>query len=596
MKFRTRMILVYSAFVLSAAALLGGFFYYSSVKRSVNQELRNLEDMSRQLTQQYEESIKAMKNVSHYVLSDVDALEAIRKLSVFPKDADYVSLYFNEAARVVRNILNTDYFISNFYRILFYNKNGVVIATNHEERKMNAGMNLAALPWKDQLDSVGYGQFAVIGPHEDDWGEKKQNVFSVVKEIQGNNLGYIEVQRTEDSLRTLFAISNPEIKVLLFDEKGNLLFSNERYEGDLGYGDFLAQGDTTARRYRNSVTGNDEFLAGNVSAETGAAILVAERCDTVQSDLRYIFMSTLLLAASFIGVAVLYIVAASNHLARPVQELADLMERTKLTNITENVELKTSSNEIELLRQSYENMLKRLDSAILKEKRTSMIQLQAQFDALQAQVNPHFIYNILNVISSRGVLNDDDVICEICDGLASMLRYSTNTKERYATVEKEADYLEAYIRLLKCRYEHKLEYQITIQPEIKDCILPKLVLQQLVENSISHGYENGYETMRLEITGWQDDEGWYIRIRDNGDGFSEEALQYVRDEIMKLRMQISSIQRNVELEIGGMGNANSFARLYLLYSEQLIYRAGNYEQGAEVFFGVRKSSTMEGES
>ena len=596
MKFRTRMILVYSAFVLSAAVLLGGFFYYSSVKRSVNQELRNLEDMSRQLTQQYEESIKAMKNVSHYVLSDVDALEAIRKLSVFPKDADYVSLYFNEAARVVRNILNTDYFISNFYRILFYNKNGVVIATNHEERKMNAGMNLDALPWKDQLDSVGYGQFAVIGPHEDDWGEKKQNVFSVVKEIQGNNLGYIEVQRTEDSLRTLFAISNPEIKVLLFDEKGNLLFSNERYEGDLGYGDFLAQGDTTARRYRNSVTGNDEFLAGNVSAETGAAILVAERYDTVQSDLRYIFMSTLLLAASFIGVAVLYIVAASNHLARPVQELADLMERTKLTNITENVELKTSSNEIELLRQSYENMLKRLDSAILKEKRTSMIQLQAQFDALQAQVNPHFIYNILNVISSRGVLNDDDVICEICDGLASMLRYSTNTKERYATVEKEADYLEAYIRLLKCRYEHKLEYQITIQPEIKDCILPKLVLQQLVENSISHGYENGYETMRLEITGWQDDEGWYIRIRDNGDGFSEEALQYVRDEIMKLRMQISSIQRNVELEIGGMGNANSFGRLYLLCSEQLIYRAGNYEQGAEVFFGVRKSSTMEGES
>ena len=96
-----------------------------------------------------------------------------------------------------------------------------------------------------------------------------------------------------------------------------------------------------------------------------------------------------------------------------------------------------------------------------------------------------------NVISSRGVLNDDDVICEICDGLASMLRYSTNTKERYATVEKEADYLEAYIRLLKCRYEHKLEYQITIQPEIKDCILPKLVLQQLVENSISHGWQNG---------------------------------------------------------------------------------------------------------
>lgn len=114
-----------------------------------------------------------------------------------------------------------------------------------------------------------------------------------------------------------------------------------------------------------------------------------------------------------------------------------------------------------------------------------------------------------------------------------------------------------------------------------------------MENSISHGYENGYEIMRLEISGWQDQEGWYIRIRDNGDGFSEESLKYVRDEIMKLRLQISSIQRNVELEIGGMGNANTYARLYLLYSEQLIYRVGNHEQGAEVFLGIRKSKEGE---
>lgn len=589
MKFRTRMIMVYSVFILSAAILLGGIFYYSSVRRSVNQELQNLEDISRQLNQQYEESVKAMKNVCHYVLSDVDALDAIRKLSVFPKDADYASLYFSEAARDVRNILNTDYIISNFYRVIFFNRNGVVVSTIHEKRKMDARAGIDTLPWIGDMDSVGYGEFAVIGLHEDDWGEKKQNVYSVIKEIQGDNLGYIEVQRTEDSLKALLEVSNPEIKVLLFDKQGKLLFSNGRYDGDFGYEKFLAQGDTSAGRYRNAVTGDEEFLAGSVSEETGAAIIVAERYDAVKSDLHYIFTITLLLAASFIAIAILYTIVASNHLAKPVQELAALMERTKLHNITENVELKTTNNEIEQLRQSYENMLKRLDSAILKEKRTSMIQLQAQFDALQAQVNPHFIYNILNVISSRGVLNDDEVICDICDGLAAMLRYSTNTKERYATVEKEADYVEAYIKLLKCRYEHKLEYHIHIQPEIRDYILPKLVLQQLVENSISHGYENGYETMRLEISGWQDQEGWYIRIRDNGDGFSEESLKYVRAEIMKLRMQISSIQRNVEMEIGGMGNANTYACLYLLYSEQLIYRVGNYEEGAEVFFGIRKS-------
>lgn len=587
MKFRTRIFIVYSVFVLSVTILLGGLFYFTSVQRTVRQELQDMDDLSRQLSQRYEESIKSMKNMSHYVLSDFDALQAIRKLSSFPSDTDYMSLYFSDSAKVVRDLLNTDYILRNFYRIIYFNANGVVISTIHEERKLDSKINMQDLPWLDRMKSVGYGEFAIIGLHEDDWGEKRQEVFSVVKQVQGDNLGYIEVQRTAGDLQALFEISNPDVKVILLGPDGSILFSNTAYAGDAGYGKFLEQDSLQASRYRNTLTGNDEFLAANISQETGMVVIVAKQYDTIKEDLRYIFTITITFACSFIAFAVIYILATSNHLTKPIQQLKFLMEKTNIDNIAEDVGLKTSNNEIELLRQSYEKMLKRLDSAIIKEKRITAMQFQAQFDALQAQVNPHFIYNILNVISSRGALNEDDLTCEICDGLASMLRYSTNIRSRYATVRQEAEYLEVYMKLLKCRYEHKLDYQIALSPQIMEYVLPKIVIQQLVENSVSHGYENSvYQTMCLEVSGGQNETGWYIRIRDNGEGFSDEALARIRREMESLKQQIGCAQKNIELEIGGMGIANTFARLYLLYADRLVFRVDNYAQGAEVFFTI----------
>lgn len=593
MKFRTRIIVVYAVFALSVAILLGGIYYYFSVKRSVDQEFGNLEDLSRQLNQQYEESIKAMKNVSSYILSDADVIEAIRKLSVFPKDADYMSLYFSEAAREVRSGLNTDYIISNFYRVIFFNQNGVVLSSIDEDKKMDTTVNIDHLPWIEKMETVEYGEFGVFGLHEDDWGMKKEKVFSVVKDIQGENLGYIEVQKAEKDLENLLTSSNPDTKILLMDEDGTILYSTMAYNGDEGYGKFLTQEDLSAKRYKNTVTGRDEFLAGCRSKESGTVLLAAKRYETVSEQFHYIFVITLALAGSFIGIAILYIAVVSNHLTKPMQELKALMERTDLYNIAEKVGLKTSNDEIELLRQSYENVLQRLNTAIVKEKRMSMIQLQAQFDALQAQVNPHFIYNILNVISSRGMMNRDEAVCEICDDLAGMLRYSTNVKERYAAVEKEAEYLEAYFKLLKCRYEHKLEYDIDIQPEINKNILPKLVLQQLSENSIAHGFEKQYQIMQLDVKGWQDEKGWYLRIRDNGAGFSEEALEEVKNRIDQIKVQLNCDQRNVELEIGGMGIPSAYARLYLVYADQLLFEIKNYERGAEIFIGISEAQKEE---
>lgn len=166
----------------------------------------------------------------------------------------------------------------------------------------------------------------------------------------------------------------------------------------------------------------------------------------------------------------------------------DQMENTGLENLDAELAVPDTDDEVQAVGIAYQNLMRRLNESIVKEKRMSLLQLQAQFDTLQAQVNPHFLYNVLNVISSRGIMDGDEEICEICGCLAAMLRYSTNTKERYATVEKELEYLERYIFLLKSRYEHRLEVEVDCEESVKHEQLPKIVLQQLVENNIQHGY------------------------------------------------------------------------------------------------------------
>ena len=150
-----------------------------------------------------------------------------------------------------------------------------------------------------------------------------------------------------------------------------------------------------------------------------------------------------------------------------------------------------------------------------------------------------------------------------------MFRYSTSTKERYATVEKEIEYLERYIFLLKSRYEHRLEVEVQCEDSIKQEILPKIVLQQLVENSVQHGYQNSKNIMKIQVKGWRDETGWYFEVRDNGQGATEEVREELNEKMRKIREKIMSRGSSIEM-----------------YNGKAVFRIRNMEEGLSVIIGV----------
>lgn len=586
-RYRYKVILVLGLFAIISCIAISGVYYFMTVRSSRERETFSLELTSTVLLQQFEENIAQMNSVTGYILSDPDILRALRGLAQSSENGFDSTLYFSDDGRIVQSKLNSDYLLSNFYRVVLFNRQGMVIGS-YADPLVNLNKDVGNLKW---LDTVSSGnRLVILGRHPDDWAAKNGNqVYSLVRKLEGNHLGYIEVQREIGFIESMFRIDNENINVVLYNSKGELIYSvYDGYDNGKIISWLLQNGEGSFASVF-PLTGKEVELACLYSDNMDVRIAIIDNINVTGEALKGLLPILMLIILIFSGISVLYVYSASRYVTEPVRKLQNFIETTSLDNIQDEMPGHLTNDEIDSLYQSYRDMMQRLKKLITTERHISLLQLQAQFDLLQAQINPHFIYNVLNVISNRGMLSDDEVICDICDHLAGILRYSTDTKVRYALVRDELAHLDMYFSLMKHRYEHKMIYVTDVPESLKDKSLPKIVLQQIAENSIVHGYENNGHIIRIEITGFEDTENWYIKVSDNGDGMTPEQIESINAKCMDIKHRLTDDRSNVEMKIGGMGIINTYARLYLMYGEGLIFRIESGTEGTTVTIGAYSS-------
>lgn len=574
MKFQNKIMLSYILFSILVISVFGVFYYRLSVNEYKENEYANMRTVADVKVQQFNDMLNEMERVSTYLLSDREVLEALTSLAVSTESGEgsYADLYFDQATSTVRSTLNQYYLMSRFYRIVVFNRSNVVIANNnYSGTKLNQNVTYQDIGWIDQVTDTK-GNEIVIGLHQDDWGAQENPlILSLVTEIQGSDRGYIEVQQTKESIDAFMQNETMNLDYLLYDsDSGELLYASEDAL-DAEWYQQLIQNDSGVIREIQTQSGKRQIVLEQDLFNQQITMLAVNSADVAGQAILQVLPFTMLMLAGFLALAISYIYITSSQLSKPIKQLQKFMEATRLDNLEQEMPEKISNDEIEILYSSYKDVILRLRDSMIKEKRMSIMQLQAQFDLLQAQVNPHFLYNVLNVISNRGIQDDDEVICDICSDLAGMLRYSTNTKEKYARISDEIKYLEQYMRLLKYRYDYRLTYAIHVENGLADYILPKIVLQQLVENSIVHGYANSTGVIEIEVSCVKTTGGWRIRIRDKGCGMDKTAIQQIHNAIAQIRHKLTSDREHVEMEIGGMGLINTYARLYLLYNDNIEF-------------------------
>lgn len=585
MKFQIKMIIVYALLGIAAAFMAGSIYYFASVQKINERELQAIEISAKQIEQQYDEMLISMKDLCYYMLSDKDTLAAITSISNMRRSPNTKN-YFLEAEKVISAQANNDYIRERFYRVVFCNDNCEPISNTDE---MRSNVDYREMPWYEIAEKKE-DPFTVMGIHKDTWGENEEDVrvLSVVLKIQGKNMGYIEVQQNLEEVQKRLRTADTDLHICVMDDGGEVLYRNKEIDEDFCK-NLLKKKSIPAQKIEAD-SGKDYLTATVYNKETGSTVLVYKDNLLMKNDMMYVFYMSVFLVGIMLFVSLVYVMVSTRHLTLPLRKLQEVMNTTSLENLTEEVELdfSESNNEFQRMAQAYNGMKSRLSKAIYREKQLSDLQLQTQFDMLQAQVNPHFIYNVLNVISGRGSMNDDEVICDMCDDLAGMLRYSTDTKQKQATLRQEITYLELYFSLLKYRYRHKLEYEIDVDEQIENQKVPKLVLQQLVENSINHGFKNSSKIMKICVKGYQENGYWYMKVSDNGEGFSTETIQRLKKSIEQMKMDLINNRKAVEMQIGGMGLLNTYARLFLLNGENVVFQIYNREEGgAETIIGMK---------
>jgi len=296
-------------------------------------------------------------------------------------------------------------------------------------------------------------------------------------------------------------------------------------------------------------------------------------------------------AISLIVTMFVSIIIAS-RVTEPLNRLRLGMRQVRNGNFNVKVPVATQ-DEIGFLGQGFNTMTAEIHRLITKVYEEELLKKEADFKALQSQINPHFLYNALGAIDSVAAIHDDHRISHICKGLASMFRYSIS-EGTTATIRDEIRQIELYLSIQKIRYGNRLESSIELDPLIEEECIPKLLLQPLVENAVVHGIETKRQGGGVWVTATRiTTDKLMITVKDNGGGIPEELIANLHNRMKKPSkrsdMHDVSLHNGTEVLQEGrrtsIGLVNVYNRVQLHYEGQAVMTLES-EEGKGTFICI----------
>ena len=250
---------------------------------------------------------------------------------------------------------------------------------------------------------------------------------------------------------------------------------------------------------------------------------------------------------------------AGRSVTVPIRKLCDVTSKVAEGDFTIKTKV-MAEDEIAVLTRNFNDMTKEIGILIedMKKQQENLHIIEMQL--LQAQINPHFLYNTLDTIVWLAEAKQTEEVVAMVTYLSDFFRTTLSKGKDFITVEEEKLHIESYLKIQHFRYQDTMDYEIAIEEGLYHYTIPKLMLQPLIENAICHGIRNKRGKGHIQITGEKDDGEIVFRVIDNGCGMSEE-------ELAKLRSSIEN-NDNYSAKDGGFGIVNVNQRIHAYYGEQ----------------------------
>ena len=250
-------------------------------------------------------------------------------------------------------------------------------------------------------------------------------------------------------------------------------------------------------------------------------------------------------------IAIFLALYISFNITKPLAKLKsklDLIGKGKLSLVFSE----GSNDEIEALEQSFNNMVLRIQELIQKNNSEKEKQRELELTALQAQINPHFVYNTLDAIGWIAKLKKQVDIERMVLALATFFRISLHKGDKFITVAEEILLVESFVSIEQLRFPDKVEVTYDIPEDIKNCLILKIILQPLVENAIKHGISNKKGKGHIVITGYRRGNDLKLEVKDDGVGFDLDATdsKTVYKDFQHSGYGLRNVDERIKLEYG----------------------------------------------
>ena len=265
-------------------------------------------------------------------------------------------------------------------------------------------------------------------------------------------------------------------------------------------------------------------------------------------------IALIILAAALAIVFLLrYSIRLSRSITAPLEELCRRAERVDAGDLTVQEPVPSEIREIRTLSEGMEQMIGRLDDQMGETKRRQESLRRTELALLQAQINPHFLYNTMDTIIWLIEADKQQEAVEMVANLSSFFRHSLSKGEDVITLAEEERHVRSYLQIQHARYQDIMEYILDIDPGLHDAMLPKLTLQPLVENALYHGIKLKRAKGTIRITATLADGCVLLRVEDNGVGITPQRLAQLRDAMERqerVGFGLSAVNQRLRLQFG----------------------------------------------
>lgn len=533
-KLRYKLAIFYSLFCFLPVMLL--FLLSFLQMRSIidDKEKLNLQSYLQQSVSSMDRTLDGYNSLSDYIAFDRTLAEAF--------SMEYGTPYeqYEQLTQKVDPILrSSSYFHGGMQRITIYTDNGMV----KHDTTVAPVSEIEETDWYQKtLEHPGLNWF-VNYPEKTLFSARKL-AFSGARE--GVNILYMDVDYQK--LFTPYAETLiSECGLYITDQEGKLVFEESRFSGknqnyDLTYSEFLEQRDRGSADYT---------ILCEQSNTTGWTVWLYQPVGLAGESMRPIGVMAGVTILICIFAAVLAYFITSGMVSGRIERLTCLMQEVQEGSMDMQVG-SDDRDEIGMLYRGLGSMMKRIRTLINEVYLGKITQKEAELKALQAQINPHFLYNTLSLINWKALAAGEEDISRMTLAMSTFYRTALNRGRNVLQVEAELSNTRAYLEIQSMLHDGDFDYEIEVQPEILQCESLNLILQPLVENAIYHGIEEKTDGRgKISVRGWKEDNCVWFMVEDNGVGME----QKVADKILTM-------------ESKGYGVRNVDERIRLCYGEK----------------------------